>query len=675
MRSHDAVPVECHLLMAKSRLAPIKPQTIPRLELLAATLAVKVSGIIQQELDIPVESVTFWTDSMIVLQYIHSENRRYHTFVANRIGMIRSSSSPNQWRHVTSRENVADDVSRGITSDEFTSNRRWWSGPEFLWHPDKNWPDQERLADVADDDPELKRSNLMTESYMIQEHDRSEDIIDKLFIRRSGWMELKRDVAWILRFISYLASKCRSDRQINYSRILTVVELEAAEQVIIRHIQRAHFWQDMKLNRANTLAKLDPFVNSNDILCVGGRLREAPGMSLQARHPMILPKSHHVVDLIIRHTHEKNGHVGREHVLSLLREKYWIVRGRVAVRRVLGRCIICKQLNARCGQQKMADLPSDRVTADKPPFTYVGIDLFGPFLVKRGRSVQKRYGCVFTCLAIRAVHIEIVHSLDTDSFLNALHRFVSRRGRPTEVRTDNGTNFKSGERELRKAIQDWNCKRIIEYFQQQEIVWKFNPPAASHWGGVWERQIRSVRKVLGSLLKEQNLDDEGLYTIMCQAESIVNSRPLTAISDDPNDFTALTPNQLLTLRSEPLMPFGVFAKEDNYCRKRWRQVQYIADQFWKRWSREYLPLLHQRTKWLRAMRDFKPGDIVLMIEDTPRGCWPLARITAVHRGTDGHVRSVTLKTRTSSTVRPISKICLLETVDSSVDSHSASDTD
>jgi len=416
------------------------------------------------------------------------------------------------------------------------------------------------------------------------------------------------------------------------------------------------------VRKSSNLCKLDPFVMQNGTICVGGRLRRAISVSDQAKHPVILPKNDHIVDLIIRHEHEVNAHVGKEHVLSLLQQKYWIISGRSVVKKVLNKCVTCRRIAARRGEQKMADLLSDRVTPEKPPFTFVGVDLFGPFMVKRGRSLVKRYGCLFTCLAIRAIHIEVVHSLDADSFLNALQRFISRRGKPEQLRSDNATNFKAGERELKEAIQQWNTSHVSRYLRQREIDWKYNPPSASHMGGVWERQIRTVRKVLISLLREQVLDDESLNTVMCIAECIVNSRPLTPVSDDINDLEPLTPNHLLTLRREPVLPPGIFVKQDSYCRRRWKQVQYMSDIFWKRWTKEYLPLLQQRSKWPFSTRDFGPGDIVLLVEDSPRNCWPLARILEVHRSDDGHVRSVTLKTRDSSTmIRPISKICLLET--------------
>jgi len=324
----------------------------------------------------------------------------------------------------------------------------------------------------------------------------------------------------------------------------------------------------------------------------------------------------------------------------------------------------CKKKDAKQGEQIMADLPKDRLTPDKPPFTYVGIDYFGPLYVRQGRSQVKRYGCLFTCLNIRAIHIEIAHSLDTSSFINALRRFISRRGIPEQIRSDNGTNFVGGERELREAIESWNQHKIDDYLCQRGIVWKFNPPLASHMGGVWERQIRTIRRILKALLKEQLVTDEALVTLMAEVESIVNSRPITPLSSDPNDLEPLTPNQLLLLRKGPqYFPPGVFNKDDLYSQRRWRQIQHLANTFWRRWSKEYLPLLQERKKWIQPRRNFAVGDLVL-IEETnlPRNQWKLGRIIEVFPDGKGFVRSADVKTKDSRMKRPITKLCLLEGV-------------
>ena len=309
----------------------------------------------------------------------------------------------------------------------------------------------------------------------------------------------------------------------------------------------------------------------------------------------------------------------------------------------------------------MAPLRQERMTPDKPPFSFVGIDYFGPLIVKVARSNHKRYGVIFTCLATRAVHLEVAHTLDTDSFLAAFQRFVSRRGRPLKVFSDNGTNLTSGERELKEAIQSWNQRTINDRLLQQEISWHFNPPHASHAGGVWERLIRSVRRILKSIVREQLLNDESLLTLITEVEKILNDRPITYVSDDASDPEPLSPSKLLLLRDNSCLPYGIFDKKDTYARRWWRQVQYMASVFWRRWFREYLPALQAREKWQRSHRSMREGDVVLIgDEKVPRGEWPIGRVTSVNIGRDGLVRSCTVKTARSELVRPIVKLYLLE---------------
>ena len=274
---------------------------------------------------------------------------------------------------------------------------------------------------------------------------------------------------------------------------------------------------------------------------------------------------------------------------------------------------------------------------------------------------MKRYGCLFTCLPLRAVHIEIAHSLATDSFIDALRRFIARRGRPEMSRSDNGTNFHGGERELRDALSEWNQQRINRFMCQQDIKWFFNPPTASHMGGIWERIVQSVKKILKALLSEQIVGDESPLTVMAEAEAIVNSRPLTSNRDDPADAEPLTPNHMLLLRSNQPIPPGIFSKEDHYSKRRWRQIQYLADIFWRRWLREYMSTLQKHHKWNSTSRDLKKDNLVLIVdENSPRSWWPLGRVVWVYEAKDGHVRSVEFKTGSGYLTRPITSLCFLE---------------
>ena len=227
----------------------------------------------------------------------------------------------------------------------------------------------------------------------------------------------------------------------------------------------------------------------------------------------------------------------------------------------------------------MANLLEERLIADHPPFAFVGVDLFGSLLVKQGQSQLKRYGVLFTCFTTRAVHIEVAHSLDTSFFIQSLRLFVARRGQVLELRSDNVSNFLEAEHELAKAIENWNKTQINDFLLQRNIKWKFNVPRASHHGGIWERLIRSVCKILSALFTEQVLTDESLLTLLFEAEGILNSKPCTTINDDPLDLNVLTPNHLLLLKERVTLPPDIFSIKDNYAKRRWRQVQYLADVF------------------------------------------------------------------------------------------------
>ena len=447
---------------------------------------------------------------------------------------------------------------------------------------------------------------------------------------------------------------------------LSADDLRDAEMTIVRWVQARSFALEMAslesgngcLTKSNRLAPLDPII-VNGIVRVGGRIGKAP-VSDDVKHPVLLPLDSPVSSLLVKKFHEDTGHGGREQVLSRLRQRYWIIHGNALTRRVLKSCVFCRRQFGAPLKQKMADLPLDRITPAEPPFTNTGVDYFGPILVKRGRCQVKRYGALFTCLVSRAVHIEMAASLDTPSFINVLRRFVARRGQVKLMRSDNGTNLVGAQRELRQAIQEWNQAQVEAFLLQKEVTWCFNAPSASHHGGAWERLIRSTRRILLGLTKEQVLDDDGLSTLLAEVESVLNGRPLTKSSSDPQDLTCLTPNHLLLLKDQPSLPPGMFSEADNYVRRRWRQIQYLSDLFWKRWVPEYLTVLQDRQKWLFPKRNVQVNDVVLIVDQgAPRGSWLLGRVIETYPDKNGYVRNVAMKTRSSRLVRPVSKLVMV----------------
>lgn len=449
---------------------------------------------------------------------------------------------------------------------------------------------------------------------------------------------------------------------------LTMRDISESRQAVIRLLQAECFPEEVSTlsggqdNRKGTMThstirKLYPILK-NGLLCVGGRLQYSD-LSESAKHPIILPPKHHVTSLIIKHYHEVEGHVGYMHVSAVIRKMFWIVQGRAAVRRVIGMCWQCKRDTIRPGCQLMAPLPIERVTHGGHAFAHVGVDFFGPLYVKQGRSEHKRYGCLFTCLNIRAVHIEVTHSLSSDSFIQALTRFMARRGKPSVMFSDNGSNFKGAYNELRACREMITETRTQNFILEREIDWQFGPPEASHWGGVWERMIRSVRRILQAITRGQRNTDETLLTFLSEVERIINDRPLVPVSEDGRDPDALTPNRLLLLRdSKTPMDECTF---NTYCVRSWRRVQLLASTFWKRWKTEYVCMLQERTKWFRQRRDLKVGDLVLVVDEkVDRNQWPLGIVCEAFPGSDGLVRESLVRTSRNVLRRDVRKLCLLE---------------
>lgn len=409
---------------------------------------------------------------------------------------------------------------------------------------------------------------------------------------------------------------------------------------------------------------------------MGGRLGRASA-SIELRHPVIFPKDGVITHLILAHYHQRIQHQGRGQTLNELRVNgFWIIGGSKVVAQYIRQCVPCRRVRRPLEEQRMADLPHDR-TDSSPPFTYCGMDCFGPFYIKQGRKECKRYGLLFTGLCSRAVHIEMLEDMTTDAFINALRCFISIRGAVRHIRSDQGTNFVGAKRELRNALKEVSKERVAVYLAANQCDFCLNAPSSSHAGGIWERQIRTIKAILNSVLRQSagRLNDASLRTFFYETMSIVNNRPLTVEGlSDPTSLEPLTPNHLLTMKSSvPLPPPGTFVKEDLYARKCWRQVQYLCEQFWSRWRVEYLANISLRQKWHTPRRNVQDGDVVIMKEgEIPRNEWRLARVIKVFKDDDGLVRKATIRmgdrelgkkgerlTKPTIVERPIQKLVVL----------------
>ena len=668
----SACDIKVTIVAARSKLTPLSGTalvTTPRIELAAAKLGVELLLKLREEFSLKIDGEFLWSDSVTVLRYIKNETSRFQRFVANKVSFIRNFTAKTQWFYVPSQQNPADIITRGTTVSKLKSSRLWNEGPQFLKTSDN--PAQTYEVTLNPDDLEIKKESTCHTTAIEETH------LDKLMTSTSSFYKLKLRVAYLLRFRSLLLKRNPTKDHVS------VQELEAAEMEIFRYVQKKQYSEIIKsigkgknIPKRHHLRKLSPFIDANNLLRVGGRIQNSSA-TFEVKHPIILPNSSNITSMIVEDIHRTLGHSGRESMLCKLRARFWIIGASNLVRKIANNCITCRKYQGKASVQIMSNLPISRVTADIPAFTHVGLDCFGPFDTICGRKVYKRYGLIFVCFSSKAVHLEILHSLSTDSFINGLRRFISRRGNVESITSDNGTNFKGAEKELKKSIEEWNSVIVSNWLRQKSVSWKFNPPGASHFGGIWERQIRSVRKVLNGLLSEQPIKftDELLCTLLCEVESILNNRPLTEIINDPKGDYPLTPNHLLLLNAGVTFPPGLFSKDDSCSKRRYKQVQYLSDLFWSRWRKEYLVLLQEKQKWHDNRKSLEVGDLVLVMDvNLPRNQWPLGVVEEALKDKCNDVRVVKIRTskyRNSSKSkngsvllkRPISKVIVLKNKD------------
>ena len=493
------------------------------------------------------------------------------------------------------------------------------------------------------------------------------------FSRFSQWSTLQGAVAKLIT-VAQSYNKARAEEEVPSTLVY-----EQAKVIILRSVQYKAFRKGIeclkrseKLPSTSPLANLCPVLDKDGLLRVGGRLNEAD-ISNGERHPLILPKSCHTSELIINHYHCKVQHQGRVFTHGLIRSSgYWIIGGKRMVNSIIDKCLKCKKLRGQRQTQKMANLPVDRVSP-APPFSYVGLDVFGPWQVcarrtRGGLSNAKRWAVLFTCLSSRAIHIEVIESMDTSSFINALRRFLALRGPVIQIRSDCGSNFVGARNELQGVLTPSDVSTTRSYLLKEGCEWVFNPPHASHAGGAWERMIGVTRRVLEAVLADvpsRHLTHEVLTTLMAEVSAIVNARPLVPVSTDPDAPEILTPATLLTQKPQQLnQPAGEFNARDLYS-KQWKRVQHLVNVFWSRWRKEYLPTLQPRRKWQDKSRNLQEGDLVLLCsKDAPRNDWPLARVTKAQTDRDGKVRKVDLITTKEGSEkhyhRPITECILLK---------------
>jgi hypothetical protein len=386
-------------------------------------------------------------------------------------------------------------------------------------------------------------------------------------------------------------------------------------------------------------------------------------MTKEARYPTILSDKSWTTRLIIGYYHEKRCHnAGVNQLLSDLGSKYWILKARMVIKVYENGCFECKRRRAKGLSQIMAPLPSFRFEEPLEVFARTAVDFAGPFetIQGRGKTRLKRYLCLFTCLQSRAVHLEMAYGLDTDAFIRALLRFIARRGKPKMILSDNGTNFVGASAELSEVVIDgYKVKKVLA---ENEIRWVFNPPYGSHFGGVFEALIKSAKKAINAILKNAEVNDEELSTIIVKAEEMLNSRPLTVQVIDGKEVDVLTPNHFLRSRwCEDYETNGILVDERVKMSRRWRYVLELRSHIWKRWMKELVPVWGTRGKWNKINDNLKEGEVVWVLDKmNDVGKWPLARVVEEIKGKDERTRVVKINCEGKEIIRPICRLFPLE---------------
>ena len=675
LRVKTSVGYTVRFLASKTRVTPLRDQTIPRLELLSALLLARLVTSIKESLAsrLPLSDPTCYTDSRVALYWIQGTEREWKQFVQNRADEIRKLLPSNCWRHGAGESNPADLPSRGLPFSELATSKRWREGPDWLRNEEVNNYEEDTSESVPEEcAPELKaRERKLLHNLMVTE---SQLGLNQLMDCKqySSLHRLLRVSAYVLRFVEELKRRIKDKNEHRSPTPIGANELAHTETLWVKESQTC-LTKDR--NFACWKRQFGLFVDPEGLWRCGGRLSNA-NISYAAKHPILLPKDQHLTTLLVVRAHERVSHDGVKETLTELRSRYWLVKGRSFVKKILRRCSLCRRFEGKpYSAPPPPPLPEFRVRME-PPFTSTGVDFAGPLHIKNSDSTRSRrvWICLYTCCVIRAVHLDVVPDLTTSSFLRSLKRFSARRGLPQRMISDNGATFKAADESIQATLKHNEVQRHLAGLG---VEWKFNVERAPWWGGIFERMVRSTKRCLKKTKGRAKLTYDELLTAVTEVEMVINSRPLTYVSSDDLQ-EPLTPSHFLTGRRTLSLPDSLCCGQDmedddvelthDHLTKRMRHLNVVLNQFWKRWSQEYLLELRESHRHQAGTSDpvtVAVGDIVLVHEDKPRAFWKLARVKELIRGRDGKIRGACLavssaKGNTTTLQRPIQLLYPLE---------------
>ena len=625
----------CSLVIAKSRVAPLKELSLPRLELLGSLLCAKLLIFVRDALKLS-ENIEYscWTDSMVSLSWIRGDPSKWKAFVANRVTSILKLTSSDRWFYCSGDNNPADFLTRGVSAEKLMNSKLWLNGPQNL------------ICENAFSDC-ISVTSLSSVNDEVFTPKVAPHVLDGPLFDVDRWGSLCkaiRVVAWVMRFVQKLRHSCESNND------LTVDEMQSAKLKLIGCVQRSFFLMEFEALRqgryvpkTSSLYKLNPFIGEDQLLRVKGRLQFSD-LKFDEKHPIILPKCHLAV-LLVRFQHVLLKHAGVSTMITTLRNQFWIIGLRGIAKRVKRMCIKCKRFDASSCNPPMAPLPESRVK-QACPFAVTGLDHAGPLFCCDYPN-KKFYILLFTCGVVRAVHLELVDSVSTSDTVLALRRFVSRRGLPRVLYSDNAKGFRAVPHKLSNLFGP-HCPE-----------WKFIAPRSPWWGGGWwERLIRSVKSALKKTLGCKTLMRKELETSLHEVESCINSRPLTFVSDCIVDTDPITPSHFLLGRSsfcDNMHPEPVISGQDLCARLAYKNN--VHEKFWVLWTKDYIRNLPQWSGSGSNSGRLVVGSVVLMEQEgTKRLLWPMGIVTRVFPGKDGVIRTVEVKTSTGTYTRSVQRI-------------------